>query len=503
MRFSANPRFAVLVLALVMASPRLALADDATSAADTFERIVPSLATIVSGRGKTSKTGTGFCIHSDASGTVFLTNKHVADTDDVFVRLSLDGGYYSGRVIRRGTTSDIAVVAIARPNLKCVTLASGLPKPGTAIAVAGYPSIQMLLNDLKPSVHLGSVNALNGSYIQHDALTDHGNSGGPLFDRSTGVVYGINTFGIDAKSDMHVVNYFAISTASILSVLDNAKVAYQLDQGVAPTQAVVQSGPPPESPRAYRVAFVTSRLEKQAALSIKQNLDQHILELFSASVPRAEVVPALLANVPDAMARLCQEQQVTTVLLALYDWGATPKGFNSEYLSHVSVGIFDCVANPIYVGKGESQGTAPTRSYEANYRSTTIAAADNAFAIIRPLIEQSPSMMANLLHYGVAVADGQRFAGVLLQPGASGAIVSFIAHGSIAERSGMQVSSTVLAINGVSLAGLQQVDISTLLQQVERSGGKYDVRFRDANAHERNVTFKSESLEEYLRRIHQ
>jgi|GEM_PF-4000284 len=67
----------------------------------------------------------------------------------------------------------------------------------------------------------------------------------------------------------------------------------------------------------------------------------------------------------------------------------------------------------------------------------------------------------------------------------------------------MQVSSTVLAINGVSLAGLQQVDISTLLQQVERSGGKYDVRFRDANAHERNVTFKSESLEEYLRRMHQ
>ncbi|GAC1409728.1 MAG: hypothetical protein NVSMB64_18600 [Candidatus Velthaea sp.] len=484
--------------AMALTSPRVAAADD-ISAADTFEKLVPSLAIIVSGRGKSIGIGTGFCIYSDEHGSVFLTNKHVADTDDISVRVAQDDGVYSGRVLRRGTNSDVAVIAISRPNMSCVTLASAMPKAGTPIAVAGYPSIQLRFGNLKPSVHLGSVNALDGQFIQHDALTDHGNSGGPLFDRATGVVYGINTFGIDAKSDLKVVNYFAIAIPSILSVLDNARVSYKTDQRARDSTALSPNSVK-EKPSAYRVAYLSSALQNASAADIKRNLDSHITGLLTALYGNLQVLPALMSSSPDAFARLCQEQQVNAVLVAFYDWNFASHGAMADYTSHVSLGLFDCSMNPVYVAKGEAHSTGRIQSYETNYENVSIAAADNAFAAMTSGLAPRVGAVDNLLRYGVPVGNGERYSGLFLTPGPSGAVLTVLARDSAAERAGLINSARISSINGVPVAGLQRPDLDTLIQQVERSGGKYTVHVTEANGHDRTITFQSETLQDVLRR---
>lgn len=98
------------------------------------------------------------------------------------------------------------------------------PKAGQAIGVAGFLSfrfeLRSSLTDVSPSVHFGSVNSLpnqgeitmnSATYFEHDAVIDHGNSGGPLFDRGTGFVLGVVTLGIDSKTSKTVRNNLAIS----------------------------------------------------------------------------------------------------------------------------------------------------------------------------------------------------------------------------------------------------------------------------------------------------
>jgi len=72
-------------------------------------------------------------------------------------------------------------------------------REGTAIAIAGYPRTQIDLAKRElgftPSVHAGTVNALlaNRSLIEFDAYAEDGNSGGPLLDGATRLVYGVVT----------------------------------------------------------------------------------------------------------------------------------------------------------------------------------------------------------------------------------------------------------------------------------------------------------------------
>ena len=79
-------------------------------------------------------------------------------------------------------------------------------------------------------------------------------------------------------------------------------------------------------------------------------------------------------------------------------------------------------------------------------------------------------------------------------------VITTLAHGSSAERAGLAKSATISSINGVALAGLQRLDLDTLLQQVERSGGKYTVHVNSASGHDQSITFRSETLQDVLRR---
>jgi serine protease Do len=137
--------------------------------------------------------GSGFVI--DPSG-VLLTNNHVIDgAYDVHVKLS-DGTVVSGRILATAPRIDLALVKIDTQH------------PLTAVHWGDSDKVQIgdpvfaIGNALGIglSVTSGIVSALNRNimdtpfddFIQTDASINHGNSGGPLFNRQ-GEVIGVDT----------------------------------------------------------------------------------------------------------------------------------------------------------------------------------------------------------------------------------------------------------------------------------------------------------------------
>jgi hypothetical protein len=201
----------------------------AATLADTYATIKKSLALIAYPSGKDGIiTGSSFCIYSTATTAYFLTNAHVVGTQKVVgVFLATNPHHtYVGYVIRTNTTIDAAVVAVDVANIPPLTLANDTLPEGQAIAIAGYPSaqIQMALAGmgLSPSVHAGIINAYpeSGVYIELDAQVEHGNSGGPIFDPDTGIVYGMVTYKLGSDQ-----TNLGIAINQLSDFLANAKVS--------------------------------------------------------------------------------------------------------------------------------------------------------------------------------------------------------------------------------------------------------------------------------------
>jgi hypothetical protein len=224
---------------------------------DTVSNVYASLRTsvalVIASKDKTVRsTGTAFCVYSDDHRSIFLTNHHVIDGADTVTVLLQEPHQFVGqaRILRIGSGGiDAALLEISFANVPALSVTTVIPPEGTRIAVAGYPRTQVEFGviglGLTPSLHVGTVNALPGygTFIQFDAQIEPGNSGGPLFDASTGVVYGVVTF----KVGSHESN-LAISIGNLIGFTRNAHVSLNLVDG----QQVSVAGNTPSS------AFPTS-----------------------------------------------------------------------------------------------------------------------------------------------------------------------------------------------------------------------------------------------------
>lgn len=175
-----------------------------------------------------SAAGSGFVLSADG---LIVTNNHVIEgADDIQVTLD-DGTVEAAEVIGADARSDLAVLQIARTDLRPVTLGeSAALKVGDSVVAIG----NALDLGAEPTVTGGLVSAKgrrtqapNGSFlvdlIQTDAAISPGNSGGPLLDMN-GRVVGINTAVAGQGQNIG----FAIS-------IDRAKLLLeQLRNGVVP-----------------------------------------------------------------------------------------------------------------------------------------------------------------------------------------------------------------------------------------------------------------------------
>jgi len=243
--------FLAILLVLLLSHPEAIV--KAAGLPDTYKRIKSSLALIAYEEGRNIVTGSSFCISSDDDDSFFLTNAHVVGTRKTVTVFpaAMAGRALEGRVIRVNARLDVAIVEVRTGNIQPLQLASDALLEGQSIAVAGYPHAQVELAiaglGLMPSVHQGTVNAFpgNGAFIEFDAQIEHGNSGGPVFDPDTGIVYGVVTYKLGSDQ-----TNLGISTAVLHPFLQNAKVAIDTARRDA---AVAAQSEKPRSRRANEI----------------------------------------------------------------------------------------------------------------------------------------------------------------------------------------------------------------------------------------------------------
>jgi|FaiFalFF_MnMetaG_3_1042247.scaffolds.fasta_scaffold01315_4 S1-C subfamily serine protease len=144
--------------------------------------------------------GVGSGVIFDPRGYI-LTNDHViAGAQEIRVVLS-DGRQFTGRVLGRSPSNDIAVVKIDGENLPVAPLGDSdqlrvgqwVVAIGNALGLEGGPTVTAgVVSALDRTIDPGFGEPAIGPLIQTDAAINPGNSGGPLVDLA-GRVVGINS----------------------------------------------------------------------------------------------------------------------------------------------------------------------------------------------------------------------------------------------------------------------------------------------------------------------
>ena len=182
-----------------------------SSLAEVIERIQDGVVQVVAGSG----SGSGFIINE--SGVV-VTNEHVVRGQRKVGILLTNGTRYSGEVLSRDSTADLALVQI-ESNDRFHAIAVGDPadvRVGDEVLALGYPLVGRIGNSLTVTRGIiSSTRTVNGvDLLQTDAAINPGNSGGPLINRD-GSVIGVNTFRIEETTGGRPVNSIGFSVSVI------------------------------------------------------------------------------------------------------------------------------------------------------------------------------------------------------------------------------------------------------------------------------------------------
>jgi len=140
--------------------------------------------------------GSGVVVESGAWGSRILTDAHViADARDLVATIG-DGAHARAHVVATtGEDADLAIVDTPIPNRPVATLGSSARvEPGTPIGVLGYPIPDAFEDEhlgRTVSLYTGRVASVRKGTLELDVPIIPGESGGPVFAESDGVVIGI------------------------------------------------------------------------------------------------------------------------------------------------------------------------------------------------------------------------------------------------------------------------------------------------------------------------
>ncbi len=183
-------------------------------------------------------------ISIDASGTGFVIDKrgylaanyHVTEgARGIYVCLQKENVWesYNAILIKEDPTNDLSIIKIDDdkfvqfPSLP-YNFITEVEDVATDIYTLGYPRVNVMGTDVKYTA--GVINSKTGvqgdpTHYQISAHTDHGNSGGPMFN-SKGAIIGITDSGLD-KAKYGDVNY-AIKSAYLKSLVDALPIKLEL-----------------------------------------------------------------------------------------------------------------------------------------------------------------------------------------------------------------------------------------------------------------------------------
>jgi len=194
----------VFIIAIIGVTPPIAKSDCTEPMPELFQRVSPSVVSILSlaidpfkiGNQVSKAVGSGFIINNEG---LVLTNSHVVFGRQVIIVTLDDGRKIEAEFLGADPISDLAVLRIQVPSERYPTAVLGNSdsvRIGEDVIAIGNPF------GLEQTLTRGVISGLNrimpGSptltlpLIQTDASINPGNSGGPLMNRC-GEVIGINT----------------------------------------------------------------------------------------------------------------------------------------------------------------------------------------------------------------------------------------------------------------------------------------------------------------------
>jgi len=144
-------------------------------------------------------SGSGFLYNENGD---IITNAHVIqDVDAIYVRTA-DARFYPAAVVGISDETDIAVIRVPQlANMDFLPLSKELAEIGDEVIALGSP------HGFQNTVTLGIISGTERDFeidgfdysnvYQISAQITHGNSGGPLINRQTGEIIGINSVGTD------------------------------------------------------------------------------------------------------------------------------------------------------------------------------------------------------------------------------------------------------------------------------------------------------------------
>ncbi len=191
---------------------------------DVYDKVIPSVVSIISSDGTSTSSGTGVIMNADG---YLLTNAHVvANAASIQVMLS-DNRVFDAECMGSDRISDLAVLHIDGDNLVPAEFGdSSVLRVGDEVVAIGDP----LGVELRGTMTDGIISAINRdinshgrtmTLIQTTAALNAGNSGGPLVN-CYGQVVGINTMKVsDYASDGGVEGLgFAIPVTTVKMVIE-------------------------------------------------------------------------------------------------------------------------------------------------------------------------------------------------------------------------------------------------------------------------------------------
>ena len=191
---------------------------------DIYEKVMPSVVSIICRNGRTASSGTGVIM--DASGYI-ITNAHVVEDALEITVLLTDGRELAAKCVGVDMLSDLAVLKVSAAMLTPAEFGdSNQLRVGDEVVAIGDP----LGVELRGTMTNGIISGINRdiksgnrtmTLLQTTAALNTGNSGGPLIN-CYGQVVGINTMKIgDYASESGVESLgFSIPITSVQTVLE-------------------------------------------------------------------------------------------------------------------------------------------------------------------------------------------------------------------------------------------------------------------------------------------
>lgn len=402
---------AVALCSLVFSMPPKAVS---ASFSDVYRRVKPSVVYIVVATADGAQSGSGFIYDSNASRSIIVTADHVvAGGQRIDVILDSDvSKRYRATLLEHDRKRDVAFLEIPVGHRSPLRLAE---RPdiaeGNSIAVVGYPRAAKIFerlegDDLRPSVHEGIVSAvrLNGAIIQFDAQVDHGDSGGPVVDVTSGKVVAIVLGGLLDRS------YILAGLEKPLpgsAYGASSPTIYAVRNGLAEDTASEShsAAPSTQNSASYRVAFASPEGSNSIVQAMMDVFTQRIREHFTGTNVFYAIPASNMAYGSDSskLQAFCDDLRVNALVLPFYNWQSDITIYGGATVTTGLV-ITDCYGVPFYAAqrsKSESRFFA-NRSVEREVIDMGNDLIDRMLSDFNTYRETRSADWENLLRYGIA-----------------------------------------------------------------------------------------------------